>query len=436
MIKIEKYRINRLINELIKTGGGQNAYTKFSELLKIEAETDDIGVLRRTILLWLDSMMIFDVNFPNYVINKPSWVPSSIKGQYNLIGALTIKEIETLVQDQNIKAKPNVINYEKYEIELPDTFFTETINLVAHLGFNVLEATIFSNIENDPGITEVIKKSHKGILSINNTEGFERISFEENDRGANVQIENQDFVQIFDWRSRKYSKCDIKFELDTPEGDLLVRIEKKKSDSHYEKYTLLLIKEIDKPNWNYAYFDPNLIDERWARFIYLQRIEYYDLHRGVNDGEKITGLAINLMNLKTNSIIKLDEGATFNNKNILKIEDVLKKQFIQYDVRNHILAIPITLPFPKQFMKYLFSCSGVVPKIYAYNFSKNPNYKLKLLYSGSLSENGHNIAYPYEKYFMKEDLYLFPGIPKELAEAIAKKFNLDYYKITFLNDVK
>ena len=127
MIKIEKYKINRLINELINTGGGQSAYSKFSELLKIETESDDIGILRRTILLWLDTMMVFDVNFPNYVINKPSWVPSSIKGQYNLIGALTLKEIETLQQDKNIKAKPNVINYEKYEIELPDTFYTNKI---------------------------------------------------------------------------------------------------------------------------------------------------------------------------------------------------------------------------------------------------------------------------------------------------------------------
>ena len=130
MIKIEKNKLNRLINELIKTGGGQSAYVKFSELLKIETGSDNISVLRRTILLWLDSMMIFDVNFPNYTINKPSWVQSSVKGQYNLIGALTINEIKLLNQVENIKTKPNIINYEKYEIELPDTYYTDKIDSV------------------------------------------------------------------------------------------------------------------------------------------------------------------------------------------------------------------------------------------------------------------------------------------------------------------
>lgn len=436
MIRIQKCKINRLINELIKTGGGQNAYNKFSELLKIEIEGDNISVLRRTILLWFDSMMIFDVDFPNYTINKPSWVPSSINGQYNLIGALTIKEIEIIHKDENIKLKSNLINYDKYEIELPDTFYTDNIESVKHLGFKVLESSIFSNIKNEPGIQEEVKKLHKGILSINEIDGHKRISFEKNEMGATVPIENQDFVQVFDWRSRKYIKCDINFELDTPEGDLLIKIEKKKSDSHYETYTLLLIKEKDKENWNFAYFDSSLIDERWARFIYLQRLAYYDLHRGVNNDDTITGLAINLMKLKSNSEIILDVNTNFNNKNIIKIDDVLKKQFIKYDLRNNLLAIPITLPLPKLFMKYLFSCSGVVPKIYRYNFSKNPNYKLKLLYSGSLSEKGNDLAFHDEKYFMKEDLYLFSAIPNELAREIASKFNLNYFKITFLKDVK
>ena len=437
MIKIEKNKLNRLINELIKTGGGQSAYVKFSELLKIETGSDNISVLRRTILLWLDSMMIFDVNFPNYTINKPSWVQSSVKGQYNLIGALTINEIKLLNQVENIKTKPNIINYEKYEIELPDTYYTDKIDSVNHLGFKILDAPIFSNIDNDPGITEGIMKLRRGILSISETEGRKRITFEENDSGASVPIENQDFVQIFDWRSRKYTKCNLKFELDDEEGDKLIKVEKKKSDSHYETYTLFLVKVKGNPNWNYAYFDSDLIDERWARFIYLQKLAYYDLHRGVTDFEKLGALFINLRLLHPkNSVIKLDENVDYNSKNIIPVEDVLKKQFIKYDVRNKILAVPITLPLPKLFMKYLFSCSGVVPKIYAYNFSKNPNYKLKLLYSGILSENGKNIAYPDEKYFMIEDLYLFSAIPKELAEDIAKKFNLDYYKITFLKDVK
>ena len=436
MIKIEKFRINRLINELIKTGGGKSAYNKFSELLKIETESDDIGVLRRTILLWLDTMMIFEVTFPNYIINKPVWVPSSIKGQYNLIGALTIKEIEILVKAGNIKSKPNVITYEKYEIELPDTYYTSEIDSVKYLGFNIIETPIFSNIKNDPSITEGISNLHKGVLSIIEIEGYKKISFEENANGAIVPIENQDFIEIFEWRTRKYTKCDIKFELDTPEGDLLIRITKKKSDTHYQTYTLLLIKAKDNDNWNYAYFNSSLIDERWARFIYLQRIDYYDLHRGVNDEEKITGLAVNLIKIKPNRVIKLDKTPDFSSKNIIRIDDSFKKQFIRYDIRNNIFAIPITLPLPKIFMKYLFSCSGVVPKIFTYNFSNNPNYKLKLLYSGSLSENGNNLTFADEKYFMSEDLYLFSSIPNELAKEIAEKFNLDYYKTTFFKNLK
>ncbi len=90
-------------------------------------------------------------------------------------------------------------------------------------------------------------------------------------------------------------------------------------------------------------------------------------------------------------------------------------------------------------MRYLFSCSGIVPQVFKNNFVINPDYNIKRLFSGVLSSNGINVYYPDEKYFMEEDFYLFSSVPTQLAEKIFEKLNLDIkdevFKRTFLQKV-
>ena len=125
-----------------------------------------------------------------------------------------------------------------------------------------------------------------------------------------------------------------------------------------------------------------------------------------------------------------------DSNNFMKIPDVLKKQLVQYDIRQGLLAFPVSMPLPKEIMRYLFSCSGMVPQIFRNNFVINPDYNVKRLFSGVLSSQGHNVSYPEQNYFMEEDFYIFSNVPKQLAEKIFEKLNLniytDVFKRTFL----
>jgi hypothetical protein len=97
------------------------------------------------------------------------------------------------------------------------------------------------------------------------------------------------------------------------------------------------------------------------------------------------------------------------------------------------------MPLPKEIMRYLFSCSGIVPQVYKNKFVINPDYNIKRLFSGVLSDKGHNVDYPDQKYYMEEDFYLFSNVPTQLAEKIFEKLNLDIkedvFKTTFLQKV-
>jgi hypothetical protein len=123
----------------------------------------------------------------------------------------------------------------------------------------------------------------------------------------------------------------------------------------------------------------------------------------------------------------------------MKIPVVMKKQLVQYDSRQGLMAFPISMPLPKEIMRYLFSCSGIVPQVFKNKFVINPDYNIKRLFSGVLSPNGNNVYYPDEKYFMEEDFYLFSNVPTQLAEKIFEKLNLDIkfemFKRTFLQKV-
>lgn len=434
MVVIKKHDINLLINSLIKTGGGQNPYGKMSEILKFISKSEDIRVLRGTLLLWLDSMNIFDVDFqyqpPKYVINKPRWTPGTIHNHYNLLGALTLSEINRIDNNPFVKKITNKTSFLNLEIELPDTYYTEDIQFVENLGFDIAKNTTFSNIENDDDADTILKKLIDGDLLINILDGNKKISFIKDDTSSSVYIENQDDVQIFDWVTRKYYKCNLENELNDEEGIKLIKVGKKYLEAHIEIYTILLTKEIES-EWKYLYFDPKKVDERWAIYIYLSTLTHYDLHRGADIALLVQMFTNNLKTLKRNSLIAIEDGVGLNRKNIIKIPTGMLKQIIHYDKRKGILAIPVSIPLPKIFMKYLFSCSGTVPQVFQNSYSLNPKYLLKVLYSGSISEGGKDIFFPDESYFMHEYLYLFTSIPSELAETISSKLGLDYYKRTF-----
>lgn len=431
MILIKRQDINLLIDSLIKTGGGQNPYGKMSEILRLIVNSDEIRVLRNTLFLWFDSMNIFSVDFqsfpPKYKINKPCWIPGTIEKRYNLLGALTINEIEFLNKQTIVKKSQNKIIYNHFEIELPDTYYTEDVNSVIHFGFEIMDDTLFNNIENEDGFEIVKSKLTNNSLNISDIEGVKRICFLRED-STPVYIENQDNVQIFDWITRNYYKCNIKEELEDVEGIKLITVEKRFSETHFDKFTLLLEKKLNE-GWEYFYFDPKKVDDRWARFVFLSKLTHFDLHRKI-DNTQLFMLSQNIINMIDNDLLKIDN-LDLERKNIIKIPSEMLKQLIQYDKRKGILALPVSIPLPKIFMKYLFSCSGTIPLKFTNKFSRNPNYCLKVLYSGKISNPGKSIQFPDHSFFMDEDFYLFTCIPDELAQIIEKKIGIKYYKRTF-----
>jgi len=437
---IKKQDINLLIDTLIKAGGGQTIYGKLSDILKLITDSEDIMVLRTTLLLWLDNMNIFDVDFqsqpPIYNINKPVWIPGAIEGQYNLIGALTLDEIENLENTPNVLSRSNSVSFQQFKIELPNTFYTNDINALPKTKFTTIQNSLFCDLNSDDDVNAITRKLKAGELEINEEDGFEKISFVKNEQHTTVYIEKQDDVKMFDWISRNYYKCDLKEEIKPEKSDVkLIRIEKKFL-YNTERYTLLLKRNMDS-NWEYLYFDPAKVDERWGRFIFISKLSYYDLHSDISSGD-LPGIFNNLVDkTQTDTIVLAGDWMTKNNiNNIIKISNPILKQFILYDKRKGILAVPVTLPLPKKFMKYLYSCSGSVPQIFKNRFSRNPSYKLKLLFSGKLSTNGVEIPYKEESYFRDEDMYLFTCVPKELADTIVAKLGLSYYKRTFFENIQ
>ena len=86
--KITKDKIDFLIDTLITSGGGQNQYGKLNDIIK--TYTTENSLIRTTMLIWLDTMGIMEVDKQyNYYFNKPVWVKSSIKEHFILYGALT-----------------------------------------------------------------------------------------------------------------------------------------------------------------------------------------------------------------------------------------------------------------------------------------------------------------------------------------------------------
>jgi hypothetical protein len=251
----------------------------------------------------------------------------------------------------------------------------------------------------------------------------------------------QDDVKQFNWRTRNYIKCDLNQELNIEieeEGLKLFKVTKSFEGNHKKYYTILLEKPSGQ-DWCYYYFDRNLVDERWARYFFIDKLEFYDIEkdfRARNYDDK-GFVAQNVMFAFANSTDIINHNP--DSSNFMKIPDVMRKQLVQYDSRQGLIAFPVSMPLPKEIMRYLFSCSGMVPQVFKNKFVINPDYNVKRLFSGVLSPKGYNVSYPDQQYFMEEDFYLFSSVPTELAEKIFEKLNLDkdtdVFKRTFLQKV-
>jgi len=443
---ISKEKINQLIDVLITSGGGKNQYGKLNDIIK--TYTTNNSLIRATLLIWLDSMGIMEVdNQYNYKLKKPFWIKTSIKNHYILSGAINNKEIQDLENNSKIdKYDGNKISYKNFEIELPDTYHTTNLEVFEHLNYKVIKSPIFSSIENMDDLSIIESKLYQGDVEMvifnqeesNYIDGYKVILNEEQET---LHIFPQNDIKQFNWRTRNYIKCDILKELNIEkeeEGLKLIKVTIPYEGNHKMNYTFLLQKTSNE-QWKYTYFNPNIVDERWARYLFIDKLEFYDIEkdfRGRDDS--IKGLfAQNAMSALMNGSEFITQAPTSNN--FIKIPNVIRKQLVQYDSRQGLMAFPVSMPLPKEIMRYLFSCSGSVPQVFKSKFTINPDYNIKRLFSGVLSQEGINVPYPNQKYFMEEDFYLFSSVPTQLAEKIFEKLNLDMakdvYKRTFLQKV-
>ena len=441
--KITKDKIDSLIDTLITSGGGKNQYGKLNEIIK--TYTTENSLIRNTLLIWLDTMGIMEVDkHYNYHLKKPIWVKSSIKDHFILYGALTQAEKSHLeLNDDIMKYSENKISFKNFEIELPDTYYTLNQDVLNKFDYQTSYIPIFTAIENMEGLSAIKEKLYTGKLekliypkeqAINEVDGYKLIM---NDNLETLTFFPQNDVKQFNWRTRTYIKCDIIRELNLEneeEGLKLIKVTKSFEGNHKENYTILLEKASFE-EWVYYFFDRNLIDERWARYLYIDKLEYYDIEQDFKSIEAKASVYRNAVAAHKNGhdIINPDSS------NFMKISDVLKKQLVQYDSRQGLIAFPVSMPLPKEIMRYLFACSGKVPQVYKHKFIINPDYNIKKLFSGVLSDKGHNVDYPDQKYFMEEDFYLFLSVPTQLAEIIFEKLSLDInddvYKTTFLQKI-
>jgi hypothetical protein len=446
--RISKEKTNFLIDTLITSGGGQNQYGKLNDIIK--TYTTENSLIRTTMLIWLDTMGILEIdNNYNYQFNKPVWVKSAISEHFILYGAITIAEKEKI--ESNIKIKKyteNNISYKDFEIELPDTYYTLDSDVFLAFDYKKVDSPLFCSIESMNGLSLVENELKTGPLKkLVFTRDYESEEVDGYTIVLNSNLESltifpQDDIKQFNWRTRNYIKCDITKELNlAPEekGLKLIKVIKTFEGNHKEYHTILLEKDEGDENWSYYYFDRNLIDERWARFLYIDKLEYYDIEKDFRGRElEDKGFVFrNIMSaiLSGSDIICQNPGSN----NFMKIPNVMKKQFVHYDSRQGLMAFPVSMPLPKKIMQYLFSCSGRVPQVFKNKFIINPDFNIKKLFSGVLSIDGHNVHYSDEKYFMEEDFYLFSSVPTQLAEKIFEKLNLDIkdevFKRTFLQKV-
>jgi hypothetical protein len=435
---ISKGSINLLIDTLVKTSASKDPSGKLSEILRLLLNTDDINTIRTTLLLWLDTMRVlsYDRQEGKFCLHKPSWYPCAEIGKFILLGALTIEDIASLDRMGISKNQRNNIKYKNFLFELPDSYYTYDIAAVKELEFAECPYSLFSDGSLYPNKDDVTKNLISGILGISKQDKITKVNFIIDSSFAEEYILAQDYVQSFDWIRRNFIKTSIENEIEDPMGVKLIKVSKKKGgdgNEFFETFTLLL--ERNGKEWTYTYFDKSKIDERWARVIYLGKIQYYDIHKELRNRQYDTYgyLANNLSKIvekpkKGASELQIEFGPDWMSSNeVLKIPGKMRQHFIRYDMINQLLIVPISLPLPQSMHRVLYSCSGVMPYSYVNKFRTNPKYILKLLFSGALSEGSIDIDYPEEPYYIEELLHLYRCVPPEIASILFKSLGLPFY---------
>jgi hypothetical protein len=448
MVIIKKEDINILLDTLVKTTSEQDPSGKLTDILKLLLKTDDIRIIRSTLLLWLDTMSILNYDRLSGVFgfNKPTWFLCAEKEKFILLGALTTEDIDALEKLDVKKNQKNTIQFKNYLFELPDSYYSYNIDALKGLGFAESKIPLFFDTTYFPNVVNVIEKLFSGKLSIinNQDESICVISFIKDETYASEYILSQDTVETFDWISRNFIRSLIEKEIEDPMGIKLLKVTKKRGgigNQYFETFTLLLEREGN--DWRYTFFDKSKIDERWARLIYLSKIKYYDLHKEFRNRE------IENYGYLFNNILKyfvtpkeetrelnLEIGPNWRDTNeVLKIPEIMRHQFIRYDKINQILAVPATLPLPQTMLKSLFSCSGLMPYFFTNKFRVNPKYILKLLFAGALAEESHYLNYPEEPYYIEEVLHLYRCVPPELASILFDSLNISICYETFYQKI-
>ena len=446
MIKVKKQSVNELLDILIKTTQDTNPYARLTEILKQLFNIEDVKTLRTTLLLVLDTMNIlsFDRRVNKFSLNSPTWYRSAIKDRFILVGSLSLEDINKLEALKAARFSENSIKFRNFEIELPDTYFVNISENEGfdNLGFSVVKSPFFSFVKSSEmlSVSQIFDTLIRDDLQINESKGIITVAFYKDGDRSLEYIQNQDEVLLFDWISRGYVKVNLLSEIEDPEGVKLIKVLKRKisdNTTYFETYNLFLEREIGV-GWKYTYFDSNLVDERFARIVYLSKLEYFDLLIELkNKFEFLPSLVNNLECILKNPSLgfkELDieiEPDLQNSNEIFKIPQNFLSRFIRYDKVKHILAVPVLLPLPQLFQKVLFSCTGEMPLYYVNNYRINPRYLIKLLFSGKLCNSGLEIPYSEESYFIREELFMYKGVPKELAKEIFDKLNLDFSEEIF-----
>ena len=168
MRKIKKESINKLIDTLIRTSSNQNPLAKLTEILKVLLNTQDVKIIRSTLLLCLDTMHIltYDRQAYKFSFNRPSWFLSSDNNRYILLGALTENDIVNLKYLGVTKFEQNNVSYNNIYFELPDSYYTEDFEILNKTGFKINQVPYFGDILSLTEYDDAVKNLVNNQISI------------------------------------------------------------------------------------------------------------------------------------------------------------------------------------------------------------------------------------------------------------------------------
>jgi hypothetical protein len=424
-----KYQVlEELIDILIKGKKISNIYDKdfthileallkkyHPELYNVEDSQWEIDLreISKKIIYLLDSLNIVEreVHYIKTIV-KPYWFESGIDRRYNLVGALTLEEINRLENITSIKSNSQIlyrnINSITVGFELPRLFYVEKCD----------EKNI-PNLNNWE-LHRIVKKFDFSFA------GKDSEIFIPGSRVLKILASNYyipiNNVEVLNWFTLKYDRVSNKLfeEMLSYYGYKLVKItnEKTYNSRKVEHYFLF---KINREGINYSYYT---YDERHiALRVYLNKVRYFDLTSLVMNAENdsinslISHLLRHLMtSINHRSILNYEnrEGfksvVNFQNAFSLNFDGSIKAMFI-YDSSHRIYAISNAVSLPKTIEKYLVALSGELPTYKTIN-QKIPIKDIFELVKGNyFQERGVNYV-------------LYQNIPEEIAFKISNSLIL------------